>query len=631
MLPASINPRILELLRRCLDRNPKNRWQAAGDLRAELAIVATQPTIASIATPFASAPRRRERLAWIVAATAVLAAIALGVPATRALRAAPPTAAEMRLNLVIPQERPFGFALSPDGSTLAFENDSKLWVRAIDGDAAQPVAGTDAMNGGSFFPFWSPDSKSVGFFADNKVKRVDLATFSVRTIADLPGWAGNGGTWNRDGVIVFGSSSDGTPLYRVSADGGTAVAVTKLSADERTQRFPQFLPDGRRFIFLARTTTSHGLYLGSLDSPETTRLLDADGKAVIVPPDTVLFVRNGALLAQHFDLANMSARGNPIPVAGKVAADLITRNTSLSADMALTASAAGTVMYQASTQTYQAVLLDHSGAEVSRFAEDISSQASVRPTSFSPDGRLLAMARSDAGNIDLWLFDVERKLPPRRFTSNPAFDGIGVWSPDGKQIVYASNRKGVFDLYVKSVAADDERPLLESTEGKVPGDWSSDGRYILYQDANPKTSDDLWALPMFGDRKPIPIAQTPSLECCGRFSPDGRWVSYASWETGRPEVYVQAFPGTTGRIRVSGDGGGLPSWSADGHELFYATYRGETMSVTVTPDGQSLRFGQPRVLFRQFAVPSLDGKRFLTSVPLAPESPITVLLNWKDR
>jgi hypothetical protein len=205
------------------------------------------------------------------------------------------------------------------------------------------------------------------------VKRVDLATFSVRTIADLPGWAGNGGTWNRDGVIVFGSSSDGTPLYRVSADGGTAVAVTKLSADERTQRFPQFLPDGRRFIFLARTTTSHGLYLGSLDSPETTRLLDADGKAVIVPPDTVLFVRNGALLAQHFDLANMSARGNPIPVAGKVAADLITRNTSLSADMALTASAAGTVMYQASTQTYQAVLLDHSGAEVSRFAEDISS------------------------------------------------------------------------------------------------------------------------------------------------------------------------------------------------------------------------------------------------------------------
>jgi Tol biopolymer transport system component len=631
LLPSSINPRILELLRRCLDRNPKNRWQAAGDLRAELAIVATQPTIAAIAAPFASATRRRERLAWMVAATAVLAAIALAVPATRALRTAPGTAPEMRLHLAIPQERAFGFALSPDGSTLAFENDNKLWVRPIDADAAQPVAGTDSMNGGSFFPFWSPDSKSIGFFADNKVRRVDLATSSVRTIADLPGWAGNGGTWNRDGVIVFGSSSDGTPLYRVSADGGASVAVTKLAADERTQRFPQFLPDGRRFIFFARTTTGHGLYLGSLDSLETKRLLDADGKAAIVPPDTVLFVRNGALLAQHFDLANMTPRGNPVPVAGKVAADLITRNTSLSADMALTASDAGTVMYQASTPTYQGVLVDQSGAEIGRFPEDINSQASVRPTSFSPDGRMLAMARSDAGNIDLWLFDVERKLPPRRFTSNPAFDGIGVWSPDGKQIVYASNRKGVFDLYVKSVDADDERPLLESTEGKVPDDWSSDGRYILYQDANPKTSDDMWALPLFGDRKPIPIAQTPSLECCGRFSPDGRWVSYDSWETGRRETYVQPFPGTTGRIRVSANGGGMSSWSANGREFFYGTNGGEMLSVTVNPDGQSLAFGQTRVLFRRFAAASPDGKRFLTSVPLAPESPITVLLNWKGR
>jgi Tol biopolymer transport system component len=299
--------------------------------------------------------------------------------------------------------------------------------------------------------------------------------------------------------------------------------------------------------------------------------------------------------------------------------------------MALTASDAGTVMYQASTPTYQGVLVDQSGAEIGRFPEDINSQASVRPTSFSPDGRMLAMARSDAGNIDLWLFDVERKLPPRRFTSNPAFDGIGVWSPDGKQIVYASNRKGVFDLYVKSVDADDERPLLESTEGKVPDDWSSDGRYILYQDANPKTSDDMWALPLFGDRKPIPIAQTPSLECCGRFSPDGRWVSYDSWETGRRETYVQPFPGTTGRIRVSANGGGMSSWSANGREFFYGTNGGEMLAVTVNPNGQSLTFGQTRVLFRRFAAASPDGKRFLTSVPLAPESPITVLLNWKGR
>jgi Tol biopolymer transport system component len=574
----------------------------------------------------------RERIAWVVASLALIGLAAIAIPSMRGSLAAPAASREMRLHLVLPQDpASFGFALSPDGSTVAFEAGNTLWIRRLETDSAEAVPGTEDRNVSGLQPFWSPDSKSIGFFGDGKLKRLDLATASVRTIADLPGFAGDGGTWSRDGVIVFASSSDASPLYRVPAAGGTPVAATKLAADDRTQRNPQFLPDGRHFVFFARTTTSHGIYAGSLDSPDTKRLLDSDGKAIVVPPDLLLFARNGALLAQHVNLADMTARGEPVPVTGQVAQEIQTRNTSEGSDVAVSAASDGTVLYQTGGQLVPIVLQDSSGRDVAPLVDDVLFQQAMRASVFAPDGRTIAVGRVESGNADIWLVDLARTIPPRRLTSDPAFDGMPVWSPDGRQIAYASNRKGVLDLYVKSVNADDEHVLLESPLGKAPLDWSRDGRFILFQQAGPSTADDVWALPLFGDHKPFVIAQTPFLECCGRFSPDGRWVAYSSWETGRPELYVQPFPGTTGRIRVSMDGGGYPTWRSDGRELIYNDIKGNAVRVAVSEAGGALTFGAPERLFDHPGIASPDGRVFLGIGRMAPRSPITVLLGWKPR
>jgi Tol biopolymer transport system component len=251
--------------------------------------------------------------------------------------------------------------------------------------------------------------------------------------------------------------------------------------------------------------------------------------------------------------------------------------------------------------------------------------------SLSPDSRTVAFAKTLNGNKDIWLIDLETEIG-RRFTFDDGWDGRPVWSPDSKQLIFSSLRKGVLDLYQRATSGTEpEKLLLKTSEGKTAHDWSPDGQYILYQSSNPKTSDDLWVLPVSGNASPVAIVQTDALECCGRFSPNGRFVSYQSWETGRSEIYLQSFMGTGSKQRISTEGGIGPRWRGDGKEMFYRAADGTLMSVSIDPGATAVKAGPPTPLFRLSTpvyAPSLDGKSFLTNIVVEPASPITILLNW---
>jgi Tol biopolymer transport system component len=435
-----------------------------------------------------------------------------------------------------------------------------------------------------------------------------------------------GGSWNSEGTIVFGVSGDGSPLYKVSADGGAASPVTRLVDGHRTHRFPQFLPDGRHFIFVARTTAGPGVYVGSLDSMETHRLMDSDAAAVFASPDQILFSSKGSLLAQRLDLKELTLVGSPVPVSGQIDGDWSNANTSLVGSTFVTASSNGRLAYRPNNGRTQLVVLDRSGHETGR----IPDSEFTRDTKASPDQRTLAVTRDIGGNVDVWLLDIDRGIP-RRITTDAAFEGGPVWSPDGKQIAYVSNRKGVYDVYLKSVDANDEKPLLESPAGKAVDDWSRDGQFILYQESGLKTQDDLWALPLFGDRKPFVVLQTPNMEYGGKFSPDTHWIAYISTETGRAEVFVQSFPGAENRQRISLSGGYAVRWRSDGRELYVTSLDGQLVAVPITIQGNTLKAGTPVSLFHGNVVAEImgDGQRFIALSQIAPPPPLTILLNWK--
>jgi serine/threonine protein kinase len=627
-LPAAVPARVRELLRLCLEKNVKGRRSDSADVRIDIEQALEQMEKPGNEVISTLSAEKTSRLPWIVAASAAVIATVLTVPAARYMRSTSPQAPETRLQLELP-ESPFlfAFALSPDGQYIVYAAERKLWLRPMDSDTAERLDGTEDTSGSRIFPFWSPDSRSIGFFVDNKLKRIDLSSHVVRTITDIPGWTGMGGTWNSRGTIVFGVSGEGSPLYSVPADGGTPSPVTRLGEGHRTHRFPQFLPDGRHFIFVARTTTGPGIYVGSLASTETQRLMDSDASAVFAGPDQILFSSKGALLAQRLDLKNLKLVGSPVPVSGQIAGDWSNANTSLVGFSLVTASANGLLAYRPNSGRTHLVVLDRSGHET---AEIPDSEFTLPDATVSPDQKTLGVTRDVGGNVDVWLLDIDRGLP-RRMTADTAFDGRPIWSPDGKQIAFVSTRKGVYDIYLKSVDANDEKPLLESPTGKVVDDWSKDGKFILYQESGLKTQDDLWALPLSGDRKPFVVLQTPNMEYGGRFSPDSHWIAYISTETGRGEVYVQSFPGGENRQRISLSGAFYVEWRSDGRELYFVSADGQLMAVPVTTQGNTLKSGPPVSLFRGNVVVGTmgDGQRFIGLSQIEPPAPLTVLLNWK--
>jgi Tol biopolymer transport system component len=607
-----------------MDKDPKRRLRDIGDARLALegAFGGAGAEMVSAASPPSG------RLAWTAFAVALLAAAGLAIPAVLYFRSGPVDVPERRLDIVTPGTDQLSFALSPDGRQFVYGDGQRLWLRPMDKTTAQPLAATE----GASNPFWSPDGRSLGFFASGQLKRLDLVGGGAQVLAPVSVLTARGGTWGPDGTILFATASTG-PLFRIPATGGKAVAVTTL--DKQTgHRFPQFLPGGRQFLFYALgTPDTTGIYLGSLDGPETTRLTAADSAGVYAPQGWLLFVRAGTLLARRLDLEQRALVGNPVTVA-----DPVGRDSSPGPTVAASVSATGLVAYRTGgTDRRQLTWFDRSGKPLGVVgAPDENDLLAPR---LSPDGRRVAAHRTIQGNVDIWLLDADRTM---RFTFDAAADKFPVWSPDGGGIVFDSDRRGTRDLYVTpSSSPGSEKLLLESVLNAH--DWSLDGRFISYVRIDPQTAGDLWLLPLQGDRKPFVFLQTAFDERRGMFSPDGRWVAYHANPSGSYEVYVRPFPGPGGEQPVSTMGGVYPRWRADGNELYYLAPDGTLMAAPIAVRGATLESGRPVALFRTRIVGGgtnvnvgmnydidRDG-RFLinTIVEGASASPITLLLNWR--
>jgi serine/threonine protein kinase len=633
-LPAETPEGIRRLLRRCLQKNPRLRFRDIGDVRIE---------IEEIQNGSSGTPTAKQHWTPLALTTLTLVSLFFGAAIVWIWRTAPSVslASEMRLDIVTPPTPdPVSLAISPDGQKIVFvaivEGQWRLWLRSLTSGSARPLAGTDRGES----PFWSPDNRSIGFFADGKLKRIDIDGGSILPLAISS--SGVGGTWNRDGVILFNPSSI-DPIFRVSEKGGVSIPVTRLEPAQQAHHFPQFLPDGQHFIYRVEGTPDvRGVYVANLDGTETRRLLDGDSKAVYADSGQLLFVQQGTLFAKNFDPVHLALTGNPIKVAEHVASSLI--------GPALSVSAAGPIVYRTGSAAplRQFVMFDRSGKELQKIGKSDYDRP-VNP-SISPNGVSVAFNRIFDNNNDIWLLELDRDVP-NRFTTDPAIESNPIWSPDGTRIVFNSRRTGVLDLYVKPVNGEpgSEQRILSTSQAKLATDWSPDGRYILYESLDPKMSNDIWVLPMDANGKPgaqRAIIQTDSDERAGQFSPDGKWIAYESNESGQFEIYVKPFPGPGGRSEsISTNGGAQPRWGHDGKELFYIAMDGKLMAVKIKldPAAQTVKAEAPVALFtarvdrvlpvggtrQQYAV---FGDRFLmNTVAEEATSPITIILNWKPK
>jgi eukaryotic-like serine/threonine-protein kinase len=628
-LPATTPPPILRLLRRCLQKDRGERLRDIGDARIEIQEAMAASGLEGTGASASGADRRRERAVLISALALVTLIAAFAI--VRAFRPTVPPS-EMRLEINTPPTTdPESLALSPDGRKIVFVADSEgrqlLLLRALDSVAVRPLTGTD----GAQYPFWSPDSRSVGFTAEGKLKRIDIDGGAVRTLANESG--GTGGAWNRDGLILFAML--GNPIFRVSDTGGGRVAVTQLDNQQGSHFTPRFLPDGRQFLYWVRgNSETGGVYAGRLGSTQSRRLLDADPSAVY-SSGHLLFMRQGALFAQSFDPVRLELSGNPFSVAEHVGNGQ---------DTGMSVSDAGSIAYRTRSSHIQRqfVWFDRSGQEIRKVGDALST--GLASPSLSSDGQHVVLYRAMNSNTDVWLFETKRGVLSR-FTSDVADDVVPIWSPDGGSIVFSSNRQGIHDLYQKSATAGGSEELLLSTaQPKFATDWSPDGRFLLFNSVDSKKGTDIWALRLDGNRKPFQIVQTDSEELNGQFSPDGNWLAYQSNESGRNEIYVQPFPGPGNKWPVSTSGGSQVRWRRDGRELFYVSLDGRLMAVPIQigPSGATPQVGTPAMLFaphlggavqradyrHQYMV-SPDGQRFLVAtVTEGANSPITVIVNW---
>ena len=637
-LPKGTPPRIVNLLRRCLQTDPHWRLRDIGDARIELADTQNEPRDAT-----AVGTAQHSRPVW--AGSIVIVALIAAVVAWKwhPVAATP----EMRVEVATPQTTdPVSLAISPDGESIVFvataEGRSRLWLRSLASTSPRPLPGTDNAS----CPFWSPDNAAVGFFADGKLKRIDVDTGSVRTLTPA---LSCGGSWNSDGTILFSSPMFG-PISRISAAGGGLTAATRITHTDRPRqtghRFPQFLPDGRQFLYYAvGDADGRGVYVADLNGSRPRRLIDADAAAVYHSSGHLFFLRQHTLFAQKFDPSTATLTGTAVPVDAQVAFDP-TRNMT-----AISASSTGVLVYRAGPAVgrRQFVWLDRAGNEIRRVGDPDS--ASALDPALSPDEQQVALHRTINGRQDIWFLETKHAALSR-FTSEGVTgerDGAirPIWSPDGTQIVFASIAKLVTDLFRRPVAGGNAELILETDEPKAATDWSADGRFLLYRSHDPKTLWDIWALTIDNNGRPgarIQVVRTSFDETNGQLSPDAKWVAYQSNDTGRFEIYVQPFLRTGRRLPISKDGGAQVRWRRDGKELFYVSLddRLTAVPIGIASDGQSLEIGTPAPLFairsggavqganRQQYMPSADGQRFLVnSVLEEPAAPITVLLNWK--
>jgi Tol biopolymer transport system component len=630
-LPPTVPGSVRRLLGRCLERDTRRRLHHIADARIEIEDAAKDPEGRASALATASS-RRRERVLGISTAGLVLAlAAALSLWFLRPRADVP----ELRVvEITTPRTSdPWSFAVSPDGRRIAFVADHNgqptLWVRALDSAGANALPGTE----GARRPFWSPDSRSIGFFAGSEMKRIEARGGSAQTVTYA--LAGTTAAWGPDGTILF-SSTAAPSLRRVNAAGGTVEAATTPQAESTGHRHPQFLPGGRQFLFFVGGPESlSGVYLGSLESLEVTRLLASDTQGAYVAPGWLLFVRQGTLLAQPFDLARRTVGGEPITVADSVAFEPITGAGAFST------SDVGVMAYRAGRPSVTRLSwFDRSGNTLGTVGSP--EQAGLSNIRLSPDGRRVAAERTRQKETDLWLLDSARQTRLTR-GSDGGIARLPVWSPDGGRIAFESVRSGSVALSARPSSGEGaEDVLFESPEIKIPCDWSPDGRFLLYYVPDPKTGTDLWVLPQ-ETRVPFVFLKTEANELWAQFSPDGRWVAYQSNETGRYEIYVRPFPAGGGAFPISTDGGVYPRWSRDGKELYFIAPDAKMMAVPIRAAATTVEADVPATLFQtrrlgggsnvigrshQYDV-ARDG-RFLINVEVESNAlPITLLMNWK--
>jgi serine/threonine protein kinase len=650
---AKISPALDKIVRRCLEKKPEQRFQTASDLGFALEALTTISGSQSSEARAAKTPAQtiwlsREKL--LLAAASLLGVIAFGFAWAYFTRQPAMDTRVFNTSILPPEKTSIGqVAVSPDGKWLVFNAATggkiQLWLRALDTGETKSLPGTERAN----YPFWSPDSRWIGFFVPGKLKKVEISGGLPVTLCDARSAAG--GTWNRDGVILF-SSLSGIGLLRVPDTGGIATSVMRPDSKSQETGYtdPWFLPDGRHFLYTKGSGNKEirGIYLGSLDGGVKERLLGDDSKAVYAASGKgagyLLFGREGGLMAQPFDAVTRRLTDEPFSIAAKVGLTVgyVTANPrpnfSVSED--------GVLVFDPhpKRERTQLMWVDRGGKALAALNKPLDRLDNISSLRLSPDNRRFMVTRGDIqiSSSDLYLSDVTNGNP-RRITFNPAFDNFPVWSPDGKRVVWGSNREGPFQLYVRaSDGSGQDALLLESGQFNVPTDWSRDGRFIIYSQLAPKSNQyDVWVLPVAPTiGTAFPFLHTEANEFWGTLSPDGQWMAYYSDETGRFEVYVQRFPKGGSQRQVSTGGGIGPLWGGNGKEVFYHASDGNLMAASVK-GGESLDVGTPTPLFDFRAGGFLgtpyysvtnDGQRFLLStiVETVPNAPLTVVVNWAE-
>jgi Tol biopolymer transport system component/predicted Ser/Thr protein kinase len=623
--------KLAHAVRRCLAQDPEERWQSARDLKTEIEWAA-EDTRGE--TPALS--RGRNGRPWLIpTAVAIMVLLALALVYLRK-----PAADGGAISATIPPPDKTSFdlearvSLSPDGTRLVFsatgeDGKSQLWLRPLDGTEAQPLPGTSDGT----FPFWSPDGKSLGFFAGGKLKKIEISGGPPVDLCDAS--LGLGGSWAPDGTIVFAPNAT-SPLSRVSASGGQPVKVTSLNAasKEASQDSPQFLPDNRHFLYHSLSTSAEfsGIYLGSLGGGNPMLLLRGISSAAFAPPDHILFLQNGALMVRYFDPNRNEVSGDSLTIARLPgAADVAT---------SLGASPNGILAFLAGTfaPDQQLEWFNRAGEPEGT----VGAPGIYYTPRLSPDGGKIAVAIAPprSPTRDIWIFD-QALHNETRLTFDQLHNWTPVWSPDGTKLAYSSNPKESFHIYARPADGSGARqPLLEDDVIEYVDSWSPDGKYIAYARADPKGEPgwDIWALPLFGDRKPFAVVQSQSNKEEPAFSPDGKWLAYDSDESGQWEVYVVSFPHGDVKRQVSQGGGRQPRWRRDGKELFFVATGNRLVAREIRDKGASLDFLATQSLFPIHSGPSPfrsydatgDGKKFIVVSGGAELNTkgITIMANW---
>ncbi len=598
IVPARVRP----LLRACLKKDSPG---ALVQYR-RLAVLAGRRS-GRTASP---QPVRGRWIPWAIAAGALLALAVFGL-----LRFTTPSAqpAMVRFGVSIPGglSRHAGLAISPDGRSIAIaaveEGKFRLRVRPLDSLEARLLPGAD----GARFPFWSPDSKQIGFFADGKLKTILAAGGEPVTLTEVTPII-LGGSWGSQGVIVFSQARE---LYKVNEKGGVPERVYK--PDPGIFYSPEFLPDGSHFLWV-----KEGVFLGSLDGKPPVRLLPDSAITVYSPDGYLLFVRQGRLTAQGFDLKTLALTGEAFPITRESVVD-----DHLSP--ALSAARGGALVYR-ERAAEQLVWVDRTGS----IKEKVGPPQDWFAFRLSPDESKVAYnSTAERGAVDIIVFDLRRATRERLATELKS-SMVPVFSPDGKRLAFSSNPTGLFNPYITDGPNREKLVIDMRLAGGYPTDWSPDGKSLLYW-----ANEDLWIVPVDGKEKPYAIAKTRFEERAGSFSPDGKWIAYASNESGRYEVYLIPFPEADGkRYTVSSQGGASPAWRHDGKEIYFVSGDGRLTAMPVTIRGSDVQFGRAESLFPVDSTdfsrayePSRDGKRFLITMPAAPGGgSFTVMLNWTE-